>query len=282
MFAPTHEEVVTDIARNELKSYKQLPICLYQVTTKFCDEVRPRFGVMRAREFIMKDAYSFHTEQDSLQQAYAAMYQTYCKIFTRLGLDFHAGQAEHGEIGGETSYQFQVIANAGDDTLVFDVGHISQLGDKYSTVMGANVLGEHGKAKAMLMGCYSIGVSRVIAAIIEQHHDNRGIVWPQNIAPFQLVLLPMNYHKSHRVRELTEMLYQDLRNKGYDVLLEERRERPGVLFADMDLIGIPHRIVISEKGIDEGQLEYKARNSENVTFIAMAQLNEFIAERMRS
>jgi prolyl-tRNA synthetase len=448
VFGPTHEEVITDIARSELRSYKQLPLTLYQIQTKFRDEIRPRYGVMRSREFIMKDAYSFHIDDASLEETYHAMYQAYCKIFTRMGLDFRPVEADSGAIGGDTSHEFQVIADVGEDTLVFsdksdyaanvekasaalpaalpapsqalekvatpdtktiksvcehlnlpesksikallvkgqddavvalflrgdhqlndikaerhplvfsplsfvneadikasldlpagfigpvglaakgvpvivdrdaaaladfccganevdqhfvgvnwqrdcetgeiadlrnvvagdaspdgkgalqikrgiEVGHIFQLGDKYSKALGANVLNEQGKGVALKMGCYGIGVSRVIAAAIEQHHDDRGIVWPKAMAPFQVAIVPMNYHKSQRVRELTDKLYQELQDAGIEVLLDDRRERPGVLFADMDLIGIPQRVVIGERGIDNGVLEHKLRTEKD-------------------
>lgn len=462
VFAPTHEEVITDIARSEFRSYKQLPTVLYQIHTKFRDEIRPRFGVMRAREFIMKDAYSFHIDDASLAETYQTIYQAYCNIFSRIGLDYRPVEADSGAIGGDTSHEFQVIADAGEDSLVFsdgsdyaanlekattrtakksqasgdamhkvhtpdtktiknvcehlnlpqeksikallvkgkkhevvalflrgdhqlneikaehhplvatplqfadekiitaklnvptgfigpiglvekeipiivdhdaavlvdfccganeidhhyvnvnwqhdvmlgevadlrnvndgdpspdgsgklhikrgiEVGHIFQLGDKYSKTMGATVLDQTGKAVALKMGCYGIGVSRTIAAAIEQHHDARGIIWPTAIAPFHIAIVPMNYHKSHRVREFTEALYMSLTQKGYEVLLDDRRERPGVLFADIDLIGLPFRIVIGERGIDNGVVEFKARTDENNQEVAIDKLDEVLA-----
>lgn len=458
-FGPTHEEVITDLMRNELQSYKQLPINLYQIQTKFRDEIRPRFGVMRAREFIMKDAYSFHLGEDSLTKTYDVMYQTYCKIFDRLGLKYRAVEADTGAIGGAVSHEFQVLADSGEDLIFYsdkssyaanieqatsqipnkadskpteimqkvptpdvktiedvakllkvapnltvktlivvgnedplvaliirgddelneikaakhplvksplqfadedlilkslkapigslgpvaleipiiadhhvkamtsfvcganqkdhhyinaswerdanyyeaydlrnvkigdispdgigslqscrgiEVGHIFQLGDKYAKAMNASVLDEQGKLKTLTMGCYGLGISRVVAAAIEQHHDNNGIVWPQNIAPFQLVIIPINSDRSPNVKETAEDIYKLCITLGIDVLLEDRKERPGVLFADTDLIGIPHRLVIGERSLAQGVIEYKARNQSESTNILIAELSEFI------
>ncbi len=441
-FGPTHEEIITDIARRELKSYKQLPVNFYQIQTKFRDEIRPRFGVMRAREFLMKDAYSFHIDQPSLEASYQDMYQAYSRIFTRTGLHFRAVRADSGAIGGSVSQEFHVMADSGEDAIAFssgsdfagnvetipappstgsrpapmtsmetvatpgqhtianvcaflgtthghciktlfvqgreaevvalvfrgdhelnaikagkhpavqapltfasdaqvlracgcpvgslgprglqipllvdhaaaqladficganedgkhltgvnwgrdlpepvtadlrnvvtgdpspdgqgtltlargiEVGHIFQLGTRYSEAMKAVVLDEQGKEVPMLMGCYGIGVSRIVAAAIEQNHDDQGIIWPGAIAPFQVALLPMNMKKSQRVREASETLYAELCAAGFDVLLDDRPVRPGVMFSDMELIGIPHRIVVGEKNLDAGLLEYKAR-----------------------
>jgi prolyl-tRNA synthetase len=452
VFGPTHEEVVTDLARNELRSYKQLPVTFYQIQTKFRDEIRPRFGVMRAREFLMKDAYSFHIDEASLDDTYWEMYEVYSRIFTRAGLEFRAVRADTGAIGGSQSHEFHVLADSGEDQIAFstgsdyaanvelaeavspateraaptedmrlvdtpdahtiddlvqqfgqpiektvktlvveaaeecdagfvallvrgdhslnefkavklpqvasplrfaddaeirqvmgagpgslgpvdspipciadrsvatmsdfsaganqdgkhlfginwerdtalpetadlrnvvegdpspdgegqirlargvEVGHIFQLGTKYSKSMNAVVLGEDGKSHHMPMGCYGIGVSRIVAAAIEQNHDDKGICWPAPIAPFQVAILPMNAKKSHRVREAAEALYQGLLDAGVEVLLDDRNVRPGVMFNDMELIGIPHRVVIGERGLDEGVLEYRKRtDSENGT-----------------
>lgn len=443
-FGPTHEEVITDIARNKIRSYKQLPLSFFQIQMKFRDEIRPRFGVMRSREFLMKDAYSFHLDPESLEKTYQAMFEAYTKIFTRLGLNFRAVLADTGSIGGNFSHEFQVLANSGEDLLAFsdssdyaanveraealppkasatksnepiqtvntenhytveqvcqflgiqpqqliktllvkgsdteivalalrgdhelneikaakhpkvasplqfvkdeaiqsqvgckpgsigpvklniplivdrdaaaisdfvcganhenkhlvhvdwkrdvgeieiadlrkvvpgdaspdgkgklqfargiEVGHIFQLGDKYSKAMNANVCDESGKAKPMLMGCYGIGISRIVAAAIEQNHDEQGIVWPEPLAPFQIALIPVNLHKSDRLKKVCEKIYSELKEAGYDVLYDDRQERPGVLFADCDLIGIPHRLVLGDKGLDANFIEYKARNS---------------------
>ena len=447
-FGPTHEEIITDLARNELRSYKQLPVNYYQIQTKFRDERRPRFGVMRAREFLMKDAYSFHADQDSLQQTYDDMHAAYCAIFSRCGLDFRPVAADTGSIGGNASHEFHVLADAGEDAIAFstessyaanvelaeavspaeaaaapsralekldtpnaktiaelveqfdqpieqtvktlivhaaeeaeaelvalllrgdhelneikaekladvaepltmateeeiraavgagpgslgpiglnmpiyvdraaavasdfsaganedgkhwfginwgrdcelptvvdirnviegdpspdgqgsltiargiEVGHIFQLGQTYSEKLGASVLDENGKNQTMTMGCYGIGVSRVVGAAIEQHHDDKGITWPTAIAPFQVALVPMQMKKSERVREVAEKLYAELQAAGIDVLFDDRDARPGVMFADMELIGIPHRVVIGERGLDAGELEYRARGDD--------------------
>ena len=445
VLGPTHEEVITDLARQELKSYKQLPVNFYQVQTKFRDEIRPRFGVMRSREFIMKDAYSFHANQDSLEQTYQVMYDTYCTIFSRLGLNFRPVQADTGSIGGNGSHEFHVLADSGEDDIAFstesdfaanvemaeailvgtraapsqsmqvvdtpevksidevaaflkvspaqtvktllvqgvvdeqgkhglvalvlrgdhtlndikaeklpqvaapltfatedevkalglhtgsigpqglsipvivdraasvlsdfvaganqpdqhvnglnwerdaqitqvadlrnvvdgdpspdgkgvinikrgiEVGHIFQLGQKYSEALNCKVLGEDGKPFVVTMGCYGIGVTRVVAAAIEQNYDDKGIIWPQAIAPFEVAIVPMNQAKSPRAVEAAEQLYAELQAAGLDVLLDDRNERPGVKFSDLELIGVPHRIVVSERGLDAGTFEYKGR-----------------------
>lgn len=458
-FGPTHEEVITDIMRNELRSYKQLPITFYQIQTKFRDEIRPRFGVMRAREFIMKDAYSFHLSRESLQKTYDAMYEAYSRIFTRLGLQFRAVEADTGAIGGYASHEFQVLAESGEDVIYYsdgsnyaanveqatslippkataaarhdlsiidtphiktiaelaayleidpkqtvktlivegrnhplvalilrgddqlnpikgskhplikypltfasdavieaslnapigslgpinlsipiivdhealalsdfvcganqaekhyihahwqrdcgsieawdlrdvqvgdkspdgkgslqvcrgiEVGHIFQLGDKYAQAMNATILNEKGELQVMLMGCYGIGITRLVAAAIEQHHDAKGILWPKALAPFQIVIIPINSRNSTVVRDMAEGLYEQLQTMGLDVLLDDRDERPGVLFADNDLIGIPHRLVISERNLEKQCIEYKARNQENVELIALEEVIPFL------
>ncbi|MGM9452111.1 proline--tRNA ligase [Legionella bozemanae] len=442
-FGPTHEEVITDIMRNELQSYKQLPASFYQIQTKFRDEIRPRFGVMRAREFIMKDAYSFHLNLESLQMTYKDMYQAYCRIFDRLGLKYRAVEADTGAIGGSASHEFQVLADSGEDLIFYsdqgdyaanieqatslkpekatptnqkmilvdtpnkktiaevaeflnvassqtiktlivkgrehpmvalvlrgddelnevkaikhpavhsplqfvdeevvlktlkapigslgpvnlsipvivdhhalamdsficganqadkhyqyaawdkdvseylaadlrnvkegdvspdgkgilrscrgiEVGHVFQLGDKYAKSMNATVINEQGQLETMLMGCYGLGITRVVAAAIEQHHDQHGIIWPQNIAPFQVVIIPLNGHRSEVVQKQADALYERLKELGVDVLIDDRNERAGVLFADHDLIGIPHRIIISERNMEQNCVEYKSRAS---------------------
>ncbi len=468
-FGPTHEEIITDLARGELKSYKQLPINFYQIQTKFRDEIRPRFGVMRAREFLMKDAYSFHADDASLAQTYQVMYDTYSRIFRRCGLDFRAVQADTGSIGGNASHEFHVLADSGEDAIAFstgsdyaanvelaeavapadapaapseearlvdtpdaktiadlveqfgqpiertvktlvvaaadpetgeergliallvrgdhelnavkaeklaqvasplrmatedeiraaigagpgslgpkdlaipmlvdrtaavaadfsaganqdgkhwfglnwgrdlpepqvadlrnvvdgdpspdghgqitiargiEVGHIFQLGRKYSDALKAVVLDESGKAVTMAMGCYGIGVSRVVAAAIEQHHDERGICWPEAIAPFQVALLPMKLGKSFRVREAVEDLYEQLHAVGIEVLLDDRDARPGFMFADMELIGIPHRVVIGDKHLDDGKVEYKGRRDAEMQLIPIDQIVPFLERKL--
>jgi prolyl-tRNA synthetase len=462
-FGPTHEEIITDLVRREIRSYKQLPANFYQIQTKFRDEVRPRFGIMRAREFLMKDAYSFHLNDESLQETYEQMYQTYSNIFSRVGLNFRAVIADSGNIGGNKSHEFHVLADSGEDLIVFsdkgeyaanmeqavavkpetarpeatktmetvdtpnqhtieevsqflnidtkqclktlivkseddglaalvlrgdhelneikaekldgimspltfadneeiestlgcsigsigpvglfipvfvdhsaanvsdfvsganndgehltgvnwerdlplpetvdirnvcegdlaedgsgklefargiEVGHIFQLGTKYSESMKANCLDEQGKSVTLTMGCYGIGVSRVIAAAIEQNNDEKGIIWPLAIAPFQLALVPINMHKSVRLREAVMKFYEELQAAGIDVILDDRKERPGVMFADMELIGIPHRLVFSEKGLDSGEIEYKARTDTDNQNIALDTAIEFIKAKL--
>ncbi|MFC0444643.1 proline--tRNA ligase [Pseudidiomarina halophila] len=455
VLGPTHEEVISELVRKEINSYKQLPLNLFQIQTKFRDEIRPRFGVMRAREFIMKDAYSFHLDQASLQETYDAMHKAYCRIFERLGLDFRPVIADTGSIGGSSSHEFHVLAESGEDDIAFsdssdyaanvelaeavapaqerpagqaqmekiatpnaktidalteqfklpvtqtvktlivhgaeegqlvalmirgdhnlneikaaklpqvtsplvfaseeeiraaigagpgslgpvdlplelvidrsvavmadfaaganedgyhffginwerdvalpavadlrnvvegdpspcgqgtlqikrgiEVGHIFQLGTKYSEAMKVGVLTDTGKHEMLTMGCYGIGVSRIVASAIEQNHDKFGITWPDALAPFQVAIVPMNMHKSVRVQETAEQLYAELKTAGIDVLFDDRKERPGVMFADMELIGIPHQIVIGERNLDEQAVEYKNRRSGEKTKVAIAE-----------
>ena len=460
---PTHEEVITDIARRELKSYRQLPVNFYQIQTKFRDEVRPRFGVMRAREFIMKDAYSFHIDEPSLREGYRAMYDAYTRIFTRTGLTFRAVRADSGAIGGDVSQEFHVLAASGEDAIVFsdgddyaasleaaaalappgvrpapraplrhvptpgvhtiaelaeflkveptrcvktlivdgsmaevvalvlrgdhelnavkaqklpgvasplrmssaarvlaataaepgsvgpvglkcrvyadhsalaladficgantndehltgvnwdrdvqgaiaadlrnvvegdpsptgkgrlrlargiEVGHIFQLGTKYSEPMKATVLDEAGRETPLYMGCYGIGVTRIVAAAIEQNHDERGIIWPEPIAPFQVVLICLNLQKSARVREASESLYAELSAAGIEVLYDDRDARPGVKFADAELLGIPHRLVVAERGLEAGRLEYRARRDSASTEFPQGEALAFMRARL--
>jgi len=461
---PTHEEVITDIARRELKSYRQLPVNFYQIQTKFRDEIRPRFGVMRAREFIMKDAYSFHIDQPSLAQGYRTMYDAYVRIFTRTGLRFRAVRADSGAIGGDVSQEFHVLADSGEDSIAFsdgdeyaanleaaiamppaeprpaptepltkvttpgaktiedlvkflkvpatktiktllvdgveendvvalvvrgdhelnaikaqklpgvasplrmasadriarssgaaigyigpigfkgrvyvdhsalalsdfvaganekdmhftganwerdiqgmiaadirnvvegdpsptghgrmkitrgiEVGHIFQLGQKYSDPMKGVVLDESGKEVKLYMGCYGIGVTRIVAAAIEQNHDDRGIIWPEPIAPFQVVLVPMGMQKSERVREVADRLYAELTAAGIEVLYDDRDARPGVKFADAELLGIPHRLVVGERGLEAGKLEYRGRRDSESQEFPLDDALTFIRSRM--
>ncbi|MDO9212799.1 MAG: proline--tRNA ligase [Methylococcales bacterium] len=473
---PTHEEIITDLARHELKSYKQLPITYYQIQTKFRDEIRPRFGVMRSREFIMKDAYSFHLTQESLQETYDVMYAAYSSIFDKLGLNYRAVIADSGSIGGAVSHEFHVLAESGEDAIAFstdseyaanvesatalleeqtlaaptepyqkvatptqktiaevseflnvpaqrilktlavmqmqrddegnviketfydlflrgdhelneiktrkiigefrlatdeeivahhgcvagflgpkldadhaclfdhsvkylsdfvcganeagfhlrgcnwtddaktkafyeqanfhdlrnvvagdkspdgkgeitlargiEVGHIFQLGTKYSEAMKAGIINEGGKNQIMIMGCYGIGISRVVAAAIEQNHDAHGIVWPNNIAPFQVAICPMNMHKSERLKEAAEQLYADLVAAGFDVLFDDRKVRAGFMFADMELIGIPHYLIVGDRGLDAGTVEYKDRTASDNEVIAMTDIVEFLKAKL--
>lgn len=306
-FGPTHEEVITDLVRNELRSYKQLPVTLYQIQTKFRDEIRPRFGVMRAREFLMKDAYSFHLDQPSLQKTYDDMHRAYTQIFTRLGLKFRAVMADSGSIGGNYSQEFHVLADTGEDEIYYEensdyaynvevaekmkttdakhtlkkargieVGHIFQLGNKYSQSMGATITTEDGKSIPMEMGCYGIGVSRIVAAAIEQSHDEQGIIWPIEMAPFQVAIAPIGYYRSDRVRKATDELYKELTQAGFDVLLDDRDERPGVMFADIELIGIPHRLVIGDRGLETGTIEYKSRRDKEAQILNLGDIVSFL------
>ncbi|NOX77246.1 MAG: proline--tRNA ligase [Gammaproteobacteria bacterium] len=463
---PTHEEIITDLCHRELRSYKQLPATFYQIQTKFRDEVRPRFGIMRAREFLMKDAYSFHASQASLEETYERMFTAYNTIFTRLGLEFRPVLADTGSIGGSASHEFHVLAESGEDAIAFstdsdyaanvelaealapdsprmdatqemtrvdtpnvktieelvtqfglpiestiktlivrasetadhelvallvrgdhelntikveklpqvasplefaseetiraaigagpgslgpvklpipvivdrsvavmsdfsaganvddkhyfginwerdlplpeiadlrnvvegdpspdgcgtlaikrgiEVGHIFQLGKKYSEALNATVLDETGKSVVMGMGCYGIGVSRVVAAAIEQNHDDSGLIWPQAIAPYQVAIVPMNMHKSQRLRDAVEALYEQLQAAGFDVLLDDRKERPGVMFADLELIGIPHRLVLGERGLDAGIVEYKARRSGDKQDVPLDAVIDFLKTPM--
>ena len=312
-FGPTHEEVITDLVRREVRSYKQLPIILYQIQTKFRDEIRPRFGIMRSREFLMKDAYSFHLNDESLQETYEQMYKSYTEIFTRLGLEFRAVIADSGNIGGDKSHEFHVLAESGEDKIVFsknkdyaaslerasidlgekeisalehakgiEVGHIFQLGTKYSSSMKTNCLDKHGKSVNLIMGCYGIGVSRIVAAAIEQNHDEKGIIWPTAIAPFQLALTPVNMHKSVRLRDAVISFYYEFSANNIDVLLDDRNERPGVMFSDTELVGIPHRFVFSEKGLDAGEIEYKGRRDKESQNIQIKKAVTFIKEKIKS
>ena len=462
-FGPTHEEVITDLVRREVRSYKQLPANFYQIQTKFRDEVRPRFGVMRAREFLMKDAYSFHLDQASLDETYRVMYEAYSRIFRRIGLEFRPVRADTGAIGGNLSHEFHVLADSGEDAIAFsdgsdyaanvelaealpaggprpeptrpmavvetpaqrtidevsaflgvppsrtlktlivdgadgglvalvlrgdhalnevkaaklpevarpltfaaaervrevvgcevgsigpialpvalvvdhaaaavsdfvcganadgqhlvgvnwgrdlpepatadlrnvvpgdpspdgrgtlsiargiEVGHIFQLGTKYSEAMKAEALDEEGRPVTLIMGCYGIGVSRVVAAAIEQNHDDNGIVWPEAIAPYAVALLPMNMQKSMRVAEAAERLYAELQAAGFEVLFDDRPVRAGVMFADMDLIGVPHRLVVGERGLDAGTVEYKGRRDQDSTQVPLAGVAAFLRERL--
>ena len=464
---PTHEEVITDLLRTEIRSYKQLPANFYQIQTKFRDEIRPRFGIMRAREFLMKDAYSFHLDRVSLQETYDVMHATYSAIFTRLGLDFRPVIADTGSIGGSASHEFQVLADSGEDVIAvsdssdyaaniemaealvpggerpapgaamgevatpgqhsieqvcefldlprnsalktlivcgdndtaplvalvlrgdhqlnpvkteklegiasplafaeedaieaacgagpgslgpvgleiplivdrsaarvadfccganrdgihlinanwerdcparriedirevvsgdpspdgrgkllikrgIEVGHIFQLGRKYSEAMNAQVLDENGKNQTMTMGCYGIGVTRIVAAAIEQNHDDRGIIWPDAMAPFQVAIVPLNMQKSEQVANCAEQLYQSLTATGIDVLLDDRNERPGVKFADMELIGIPHRVVIGDRALAEGGLEYKGRREQEPGLVPESDILAFLQQRLAS
>ena len=305
-FGPTHEEVITDIVRNELKTYRQMPVNFYQIQTKFRDEIRPRFGVMRAREFLMKDAYSFHLDQPSLDLEYENMGATYNTIFTRLGLDFRKVRADSGEIGGSVSHEYHVLADSGEDEIGYcdeedyaanvemiegntapnggklsftrgiEVGHIFQLGDKYSKSMNCTVLNDKGDSIYPLMGCYGIGISRIMASSIEQNHDESGIIWPQPLAPFQIIIVALNKNTEDTTLTISRKIYHQLKESGYEVLLDDRNERAGVKFADADLLGIPKRLIVSERGLDNQTIELNFRDGKNKSDVPFEQLVDYL------
>ena len=305
-FGPTHEEVITDIVRNELKTYRQMPVNFYQIQTKFRDEIRPRFGVMRAREFLMKDAYSFHLDQPSLDLEYENMGATYNTIFTRLGLDFRKVRANSGEIGGSLSHEYHVLADSGEDEVGYcdeenyaanvemiegntapnggklsftrgiEVGHIFQLGDKYSKSMNCTVLNDKGDSIYPLMGCYGIGISRIMASSIEQNHDESGIIWPEPLAPFQIIIVALNKNTEDTTLTKSRKIYHQLLESGYEVLLDDRNERAGVKFADADLLGIPKQLIVSERGLDNQTVELNFRDGKNKRDVPFEQLVDYL------
>ena len=303
---PTHEEVITDLIRNNVKSYKELPLNIYQIQTKFRDEVRPRYGVMRGREFLMKDSYSFNEDEACLQETYLTMRDTYKKIIERIGLDYKIVAADSGAIGGDTSEEFHVLAETGEDTIAIsdaseyaintelllkegediaslegkpspdgkgviqikkgiEVGHIFQLGKVYAEDMKANVLNKEGKASTLFMGCYGIGVSRLVAAAIEQNNDDKGIVWPHSIAPFDINIIAIGYSKDQKIADASIKLYSELKDMGYEVLLDDRKDGYGTKMKDSELIGIPLNIIIGKKFIETNEIELKSRNGDSST-----------------
>lgn len=288
VLGPTHEEVITDLVKHEVKSYKELPKILYQIQTKFRDELRPRFGLVRGREFIMKDAYSFDKDKDGLGKSYQKMYDAYCRIMERLELPYIAVEADTGFMGGDVSHEFMVPSESGEDIVVkcercktaiskdaakgdkclkcgepfkfetaLEIGHVFKLGIKYSKALGCNFLDENGKELPMVMGCYGIGVSRIIAALVEKHNDQFGIVWPRSVAPYQVIIVLVNSSDDVQ-KKAADAIYDELCKKGIDVLYDDRNERAGVKFKDADLIGIPIKIVVGEK-IKEGMVEVSER-----------------------
>jgi prolyl-tRNA synthetase len=293
---PTHEEVITDLVRSYVSSYKQLPLVLYQIQTKFRDEIRPRFGVVRACEFIMKDAYSFDRDEEGLDKNYKAMYEAYHRIFKRCGLDFLTQEADSGVMGGKVSHEFMVPAECGEDAVAVcpkcrfayafnddkkncpkcntqvtkvntvEVGHIFKLGTKYSVALGANFVDAAGKSTPIIMGCYGIGVSRLIAAVIEQNHDEEGIIWPVEISPYKVAILPLDVTDAQSM-EQSITIYQELERNGITVLLDDRDERAGVKFKDADLIGIPVIVTIGKKTLKEKKIEIKARKQKKDVFL---------------
>ena len=275
---PTHEEIITDLVKAFVQSYRQLPVTLYQIQTKFRDETRPRFGVIRASEFIMKDAYSFDANMEGLQKNYDAMYVAYQKIFARCGLKPIIAQADAGAMGGSLSHEFLVPAAVGEDKAkdengvehqCIEVGHIFQLGTKYTEALGALFLDEKGQQKPIIMGCYGIGVSRLIATIIEVHNDDKGIKWPKEVAPFLVELLPLQV-SDPAVMRAVEDIYDGLTKSGIDVLMDDRDESAGKKFNDADLIGLPFRITIGKRTLQEGNVEIKDRSTGTVDMVARA------------
>ena len=300
---PTHEEVITDLVRNTIKSYKELPINTYQIQTKFRDEIRPRYGVMRSREFLMKDAYSFGVDEESLDKSYIDMRNTYKKILEKIGLEYKIVKADSGAIGGDASEEFHVLAENGEDTIAIssdsefaintelllkngediaslegkkapdgngtiqikkgiEVGHIFKLGTIYSENMGATVQTKDGKSISLQMGCYGIGVSRIVAASIEQNNDDKGIVWPAAIAPFDVNIIPIGYEKNKEIEDASNKLYQELLNQGYDVLLDDRKAGFGSKIKDSELIGTPINIILGNKFLDDGSVELRTRDGQ--------------------
>ena len=315
---PTHEEIITDLCKNLLTSYKQLPVTLYQIQTKFRDEIRPRFGVMRSREFIMKDAYSFDLNKEGLDQSYKIMKDAYIKIFNRLGLDYRIVKADSGAIGGSDSEEFHVLADSGEDLLAFsdksdyainaelltelqegqdpyslegkqspdgkgnlklkkgiEVGHIFKLGRKYSEILNLRIQGENGDINPE-MGCYGIGASRIVAAAIEQNHDEKGIVWPKSLSPFQVALVEVNSKDNKNVKDKCNEIYQLLKDNNIETLWDDRDKRPGVKFADMEVIGIPMTIIVGERTLETGQIEIKRRKDEKPELVSHQDLLSLI------
>ena len=301
---PTHEEVITDIIRTNVKSYKELPLNIYQIQTKFRDEVRPRYGIMRGREFLMKDSYSFNIDEDSLQETYLTMRNTYKKILERMELEYKISAADSGAIGGDSSEEFHVLADNGEDTIAvsdasefaintelllkdgediktlegntspdgngtieikkgIEVGHIFKLGQIYADSMKANVLNKEGRASTLFMGCYGIGVSRLVAAAIEQNNDDKGIIWPQSIAPYDINIIAIGYDKNEEIASASNDLYNQLKGMGYDVLLDDRKDGYGTKMKDSELIGIPLNIIIGKQFIENKEIELKSRSGDS-------------------
>ncbi len=301
---PTHEEVITDVIRSTVKSYKELPLNIYQIQTKFRDEVRPRYGIMRGREFLMKDSYSFNMDEESLQETYLTMRDTYKKVLERMDLEYKISAADSGAIGGDSSEEFHILADNGEDTIAvsdtsefaintelllkdgedikslegkpspdgkgtiqikkgIEVGHIFKLGEIYADAMKANVLNNEGKASTLFMGCYGIGVSRLVAAAIEQNNDEKGIIWPHSIAPYDINIIAIGYDKNKEIASASNQLYLQLKEMGYEVLLDDRKDGYGTKIKDSELIGIPLNIIIGKQFIENKEVELKSRSGES-------------------
>ena len=303
---PTHEEVITDLIRNNIKSYKELPLNLYQIQTKFRDEVRPRYGVMRGREFLMKDSYSFNLNEESLAESYLLMKNTYKKIIDRLGLKFKIVKADTGAIGGDVSEEFHILAENGEDTIAvsdssdfaintelllkegeeldslqgkpspdgegvieikkgIEIGHIFQLGRVYADAMNANVLDQEGKARSLFMGCYGIGVSRLVAAAIEQNNDDKGIIWPDAIAPYEVNIVAIGFDKNEEIAKAAIDLYNQLLSMGYEAMLDDRKDGYGTKMKDAELIGVPINVIIGKQYLQNNEIELKHRDGQSST-----------------
>ncbi len=283
---PTHEEIITDLVKAFVQSYRQLPITLYQIQTKFRDETRPRFGIVRACEFIMKDAYSFDVDEAGLKKSYEKMYAAYKRIFARCGLDPVISEADTGAMGGKVSHEFLVPAPIGEDLVdvggvkkqAIEVGHVFQLGTKYSDALGAVILDETGKQRPVIMGCYGIGVSRLIATIVEVHNDDKGIKWPKEVAPFTVELLPLQVTDAN-VMVAAQDIYDGLTKSGIDVLMDDRDESAGRKFNDADLIGLPYRVTIGKRTLQEGNVEVKDRATGSVEILPKEKAVEMILSR---
>lgn len=307
---PTHEEIITNLVQQYVQSYRQLPVSLYQIQTKFRDEIRPRFGIVRACEFIMKDAYSFDRDDEGLQKNYDIMYKAYQNIFKRCSLDVVIVEADSGAMGGSVSHEFMVASPIGEDAILecqscefrggivggldeskscpkcggtldmmsaLEIGHIFQLGTKYSSALGAFYLDEDGKKKPIIMGCYGIGVSRMIAAIIECYHDEKGIIWPNKIAPFDVEIIPLQISDAKAIG-LAAQFHDDLQFKGMDVLVDDREGSAGKKFNDADLIGIPYQVILGKRGLSEGKVEIKLRASGESIMVAVDQVMAYFQE----
>jgi len=309
VLGPTHEEVITDLVKSYISSYKQLPIVLYQIQTKFRDEIRPRYGLIRACEFIMKDAYSFDQDEAGLDKNYQLMFEAYKRIFSRCGLNTLITEADSGIMGGKVSHEFMAQAPLGEDIVLLcpecnsviafkgeekkcakckiemtkvntiEVGHIFKLGIKYSQAMQANFADAKGVLKPIIMGCYGIGVSRMVSAIIEQNNDADGIIWPKEIAPFQIIILPLDV-TDQKLMQTANSFYEELAKSGFSVLFDDRNERAGVKFKDADLIGIPLSIIIGKKSIEENNLELRIRRNKSTHFVPRDELINFIKKSL--
>ena len=274
---PTHEEIITDLVRNSIRSYKQLPVNLYQIQTKFRDEIRPRFGLMRGREFMMKDAYSFHATEKDSEKEYKKMHETYCRIFDRMGLKYRVAEADSGLIGGGFSQEFVLLAKEGEEEI--ELGHIFKLGTKYSKKMKCVYLDENNKEQPMIMGCYGIGISRIAQAAIEQNHDKDGIIWPMSLAPFQVAVVPVNSAEKEQM-DIARKIYDEGLKTGIEMLLDDREARIGMKLKDIDLIGIPVKIIIGPKGLKDSKVEIKDRKSGEIQLVDKGKVSDWLKQNV--